>query len=212
MGNVVRITDIEIIGNKVTVGFETEGEWSELFCKNEFFAEYGSNITDVPKSVAIIPLMGTFLPLSWLFDGEIVVEELDKDFFECIPQVKAGFSEIYPHMNFGGKVTVKSVVENKIDNTKYSQLFSGGLDAFHTLLSNIDKKPLLISVWGADITADNENGWSIVKKHIEETAAQFSLNYEVVRSNLREINTALLHSREELKKVEMGGGMVFTTE
>lgn len=204
MRNTVKIKQVEIIQNRINVSFQPEGEWKELFCGNDFFAEYKTDITSVPKSIAIVPILGTLLPLSWLFDGEIIVDEIDRDYFECIPKVKAGFSEIYPHMEFGGKVSVGKIVENKIQNTKYAQLFSGGLDAFHTLLSNIDKKPVLVSIWGADVKCDNLDGWSVVEKHIKETSQQFSLEYEVVKSNLREINAEKLHSREELKRTGDG--------
>ncbi len=200
MPNTVTITSTKTAKNRIDISFETSGEWSELFCGNSFYAEYETDLSALPPSLAVVPLMGTLLPLSWLFDGEIILEELDKDYFECIPQVKAGFSEMYPRMDFGGKVTVGKIVENKTENTKYAQLFSGGLDAFHTLLANMDKKPLLVSIWGADITPDNENAWHVVEKHIKETKEQFSLDAEVIRSNLRELNTGKLHLSEELKK------------
>ena len=200
MQNTVRITKTEIIKNRINVCFEVSGEWSELFNGNDFYAEYGPDMSTLPPSLAVVPLMGTLLPLSWLFDGEIIVEELDKDYFACIPEVKNGFSQIFPHMDFGGCVTAGKLVENKVENTKYAQLFSGGLDAFHTLLSNIEKKPLLVSVWGADIAPDNAKAWSVVEKHIKETTEQFSLDATVIRSNLRELNTNKLYIREELKK------------
>lgn len=197
----MRITDVKIESNKISISYDTQGEWKKYFTnEKEFWIEYKTNISDTPKSVAVIPLLGTVITFSWLFDGEIIVDELDEDFYNCLPEVKKGYKKMYPNVNFAGKLTVKKIVKNNTKKSQSATLFSGGVDAFCTLLSNIDKNPILVTVWGADVTYDNYEGWEKVQEQTVKTAEQFGLDYEIIRSNFRCIlSESLLHS-ECLKK------------
>lgn len=51
---------------------------------------------------------------------------------------------------------------------KVATFFSGGVDAFSTLISHIDETPELFTLWGNDILYDNQSGWKNVEKHIEK--------------------------------------------
>lgn len=186
--NRIEIKKIIVNKHKITVSYEVTGEWERFFEPDTcFWVEYRSEIGNVPESIAVIPILGTLLTLSWIYDGEIVVNEIDKAFYESIPEIKKGYETMYPNMNFKGKLSVKKVVENNGKAEKSGSLFSGGVDAFQTMLSHIDENPVLLSVWGADVACDNNDGWRNVEKHIKETSERFELNYEVIHSNFRKI-------------------------
>lgn len=194
--NKLTVKDIKINNNKVSVFYDVEGEWKQYFTDAPcFWSEYQSEMTSVPKSVAVIPFLGTIITASWLLDAEIILDELDEDFYNCLPEVKMGYEKMYPHVTFGGKVTVKNIIKNSITGNKSASLFSGGVDAFSTLISNIDKKPTLITIWGADINCENYEGWQKVEQQTINTSKLFNLDYQIIRSNFRLIlNENVLHN------------------
>lgn len=63
--------------------------------------------------------------------------------------------------------------------------FSGGVDAWSSLVTHLQEKPMLFSVWGADIPWENETAWGVVEKRNREDARRFGLEFCTARSNLR---------------------------
>jgi len=53
---------------------------------------------------------------------------------------------MYPEFSFKGKINVKNIIKNTYSNDNSLVLFSGGVDAFQTLLSHIDEKPYLLTL------------------------------------------------------------------
>ena len=197
MLNTLTVTNVILGRKKVSIQYSVQGEWKKFFKTDKmFYVEYDFDISGIPKSVAIIPIMGTLLTLSWLYDGEIIVNELDQEFYNSIPEFKHGYKLMYPDFEFKGGLTVGSLVNNKIQGSNSACLFSGGVDAFSTLISNINKKPVLITVWGADISCENIKGWTIVNNYIEAVSKDLSLKRAVIKSNFREIIDAGLIDRE----------------
>ena len=93
---------------------------------------------------------------------------------------------MYPQLDFEGKIRVKEVIKNDRSTVdKVATFFSGGVDAFSTLISHIDETPELFTLWGNDILYDNQSGWKNVEKHIEKTAEQFNLNFIYAKTNFR---------------------------
>lgn len=186
--NKLIVKDVVITKKKIEITYDVSGDWSRLFRPDtKFFVEYACDILDVPESVAVITFLGSILPISWVYDSEIILDEIDKTFYECLPNVLQGYKKMYPNVNFGGKLTVGKIVENTVKADKSVCLFSGGVDAFNTLLSHYLEKPGLVTIWGADVAYDNLDGWKAVNDHIKLTSEQFGLSHEIIRSNLRKI-------------------------
>ena len=59
------------------------------------------------------------------------------------------------------------------------------LDSTSMLVSNIDKKPDLITIWGSDILQSNEESWIIAKKITNSVADKYGLNTHFINSNFR---------------------------
>ena len=200
MNNRLSITEISVENKKITTRFDIQGEWKKLFnVEKDFYVSYNVDVKNTPSSIAVIPVLGTLLTLSWLFDGEIIVEELDKDFYNSIPEIKKGYQTMFPHVHFAGTLTVKKIVDNQCaSNHRTAQLFSGGADAFSTLLTYLEEKPSLLTIWGADVAEYNDEAWAIVESAIKSISKQFNLSFVSVKSNFRDIISPLLHSQSEL--------------
>lgn len=181
------INKIEKKNNIIKCSFDFGIKWAKFLSKKDFFVKYDQNIENVPDSIAIIPLVCNILPIMWLFDLKIEVNELDKKFFESISKIKKGYIDMHPKLTFTGDINVKKIVENEFDLNNSAVMFSGGVDAFSTLISNIEKKPDLITIFGADIALNDEVGIKKVNDLNNYSAKLFGLNYLSIFSNFREI-------------------------
>lgn len=192
--------DIDTItNNRVSYKYLVNGAWREIFNEKEpYYIEYSIDISEVPKSVLIIPLLANILPIAWLYDAEINVTSCDNDFYKSIKNFKKGYENMYPMLVFGGKLNVATFENNsrKITKDGAAVFFSGGVDAFNTLVMHKSQKPTLITLWGADVSLEDERGWSNVLNHLKLTAKDFETDYVVVKTSFRRfINESLLDKK-----------------
>lgn len=172
--------------NRIEFDCDISGDWDKYFTQNKFWVEYEEDITSVPESILIIPIFGTILPLSWVFDAEVCCKEIDEDFYNAIHAFKKGYADMYPEIELKGDVKIENIVKNSIlSEGKTAAMFSGGADAFCTLISHIDENPLLMTVWGADVGVDNEKAWNVVNKHRQSVLEEWKLDGTAVKSSLR---------------------------
>lgn len=172
--------------NKIDFICSYGSDWGKWLSKNTMFAKYSQNIELVPDGIAVIPIMCNLLPIMWIFDLEIEVEKLDKNFFESIPNIKKGYKKMYPNMSFKGNIIVNELIDYSFKNTNSAVLFSGGVDAFSTLISHIEEKPDLITIFGADINLDDKIGIDSVNKLNYYTSNLLKLKYKEIYSDFRE--------------------------
>ena len=166
--------------------YEFDGKWKELInMKEKMFAKYDVDISDVPDSIAIIPFLSNILPICWIFNLTISVSELDKNFYESLEEMKNGYKKMYPNQNFRGNVLVKNIVSNSYEGKNSCVMFSGGVDAFNTLITHINEKPDIVTIYGADIELTDQKGIYNVNKHHQDTADKLKLNYHAIYSNCR---------------------------
>ena len=185
--NKIVIEEVEVLANRLECTYTVEGEWKKYFKSTDnFFAEYSKEIDKVPKSVAIIPFLCNVLPLVWIFDAEVILESIDKDFFESVEDFKRGFVNMYPGLTFEGRISPKKVIDNKQEETdKTAAFFSGGVDAYNTLISHMDENPTLVTLWGADVTFEDQAGWKLVDHHIKGIADNYNLEYVSIKTSFR---------------------------
>ncbi|MBO7293402.1 MAG: hypothetical protein J6V07_05650, partial [Clostridia bacterium] len=185
--NRITVDKISVLGNRIEYEYSVSGEWQEAFRLEErFFVEYSRDVSTVPSSIAVIPLLANLLPMSWAYDAEIVVPECDRDFYESIPEFKRGYEEMYPMLSLGGRLLAKEIVDAEPrGGERAAVFFSGGVDAFNTLVCHMDENPCLITVWGADIKLSDEVGWERVLQHLGQVREEFSVDCYTVRSSFR---------------------------
>lgn len=90
MNRYLNVTKINKIKTRIEVFFETD-DFSKRFFINKnypFYAQYNTNIEEVPDSIALIPFLSNVLPIIWLNNMELYVEQIDQDFYNCLSAVK----------------------------------------------------------------------------------------------------------------------------
>lgn len=184
--NSIRLSEIYIEKNRIEYKIEIEGEIRKFFTKQNFFLEYTESIEQVPEGILSIPLLTNILPIAWITNSEILIDELDKNFYECIEEVKKGYIDMYPEINFLGKITVKNIKDYSYEAKNTScMFFSGGVDSVSSLITKLEESPTLITIWGSDIELTNSEGWRNVKKEIETFGQQRDLKNLFIKSSFR---------------------------
>ena len=173
--------------NTIQYAFTVTEGLAKYFTGKPFVIEYPVDISGVPEAVLAVPFVSNMLPLIWLTDSRLTLPQLDKAFYECIPNVRKGYEGMFPESKFAGEVCPECIVQCAYDGSGCGAFFSGGLDATQTLVSHMEEKPHLISIWGSDIRYNNRKGWETVHNAIAETAQRFSLTDAVIRSSFRDV-------------------------
>lgn len=183
------VNEIKKNDNIIEFDFGYSEELNKYFSGTSFVIEYPENIEKVPDAIAVIPFVCNVLPIIWVTNTKLILKELDKVFFQCIPEVKKGYETMFPETRFSGEILVENIVPCNIGQTSNKAMFySGGLDATQTLITHLDEKPDLISIWGADVKFDNKQGWDIVHTAIKEASDKYNLKDVVIHSSFREFD------------------------
>ena len=188
MKNVIVIDDPILDKNRIIYHYTVSGLWEEVFnATRKIEIQYSINMSSLPKGIAIIPFLANVLPMAWIYNAEIIIRACDKTFYDSIPEFKKGYQNMYPMMTFNGKLTVEKLEKNHNTTAKSQSgaFFSGGVDAFNTLVCHEKEKPILLTLWGADIKLKDEKGWKNVLTHLQKVSQQFGIDYVTIKSEFR---------------------------
>lgn len=194
--DILRVQAVSIEYSRITVKYEVFGEISKYFNLEEpFFVDYNNDISKTPQGVAIIPFIVNVLPIIWLTDAHLYIPELDKTFYESIEEIKKGYAEMHKSAEFKGKLHVDNLIDYSQKEAKgCAAFFSGGVDATSTLVSILNQKPLLMTLWGADIKFEDIKGRDNIYRMLEETKTKFNLEGYFIQSSFRRfINESVLN-------------------
>lgn len=185
----IEITKVVVSHTRLNIKFKCSNqELASYFKNNDFYADYSLPIDSVSSSILIIPFLVQILPLSWLLNFEIRVKEIDRDFYESIPEFKQGYIEMYPVLEFKGELYVESIIDNSNHpRTRKGTLYSGGVDACATLIAHADEHPDLIIIQGSDIHLDQTEAWKQVRNQNDIIAGLFKVNSLWISSNYCEM-------------------------
>lgn len=207
--NLIKLQQVEIANSKIVYRYQVTGKIREAFNQAESFTiDYFEDIANTPLSIAVIPFLANVLPMAWVYDAEIEVAELDRDFWEKLDQVKTGFVKMYPKIKFGGRLCVTQLISNqlKLKNDATGLLFSGGVDATSSLITMLKAgyRPRLITLWGADVALNDQAGWQEKSQHTEFVAQSFQLSTSFVKSEFRTfLNEGVLDKKVEARAGDM---------
>lgn len=121
----------------------------------DVFVRYHGNIdfdlNGVPRSILDIPVILNIIPITYFFQIEFEVPEMDKVLYGRLPAIYDSYSKIYGpfQKEWRGKIIAKKIVENSpAENSRYNKIvfFSGGVDACHAGINNPGKNTLLASI------------------------------------------------------------------
>lgn len=178
--------------NIVKYLYNVEGEWEKYFALDqEYFIEYDMDIEQVPDSILSIPFIGNIIVLAALFKAQIQLKDVDLDFLNSIPEFMDGYRKMYPELdiNYNEVVLYENAVicDQKAETGKSMLLFSGGVDAYSSLITHEKEKPLLVTICGAEIESDNDKAWTKVIRENEKTAHLHDLPIVGIKSSFRKI-------------------------
>ena len=186
----MKVLASEVTGNRIVYHYEVAGPWSCYFnTKNTFEITYPFDLEAVPESIRIVPFLAQVLPVSWVCDAEVSVPVCDSDFCDCLEAVKDGYRNMYPMLSFKGSLHTQKVAYEPAESENRHTLvcFSGGVDALSTTIALLEEKPILVSIWGADVPWNDEAGWKPIHELICDDAQKLGLENITVRSSFRKL-------------------------
>lgn len=132
----------------------------DLFVRFHGDDNFDYDLAKVPQSILLLPISLYIIPITYFYNVELVIPEMDKVLYERLPAIYSAYSKIYGPFKeeWKGKISVNKVVENSpVTIAKYDKIvfFSGGVDACHAGINNSGKNTLLVSI--PDIERDAKN-------------------------------------------------------
>jgi hypothetical protein len=178
-------------GRRINYSYRGTGRAAKYFSGRPlFYAEYEVDLSEVPESTLLIPLVANLAPIAWLAGVPMDVPTLDARFLAALAQVKAAFMDDYPDVSGeDSPLKVLRPVESEIRGSMHAMLFSGGVDAYATFFRHREKELDLISIRGADISVDDVEQW---QRLVDLNACEPILSTHAKRhieANLREFYT-----------------------
>lgn len=175
--------------NRIVYSYEVSGDIKKYF-KEDFFIEYDNSIEDVPYSILVIPLLANVLPIAWMVGFDIIVDSIDKNFYEAILEIKKVFSKEFPKIeNKNSTIKFKKLVKNTSSHKKNAMLFSGGVDAYASYFNHQNESMDLILIRGADIPIDDKKQWETAKNSVDSESILYSNQKYFISMNCRSFYT-----------------------
>ena len=161
-------------------------------------------LNDTPLSILQLPISLYLIPITYFYNVELVIPEMDKVLYDNLPAIYDAYSKIYGPFKkeWRGKITVQKIVENTpVENVKYDKVvfFSGGVDACHAGINNSGRKSLLVSIPDIETHAKNygplrEEKFALIKRFSKVVNSDWVLisnnfnanlyNYQIIESHL----------------------------
>lgn len=148
------------------------------------------DVSDIPESILLLPLLAQLLPVAWVTDAEIAVPSCNLDFYEALDAIREGYRKMYPMIPFRGGLKAEKLERNVKPSGcagKSIVCFSGGVDAMDTVLAHLEEHPLLVSVWGSDVFWSEIEEWRDLEAILRQDAEKLGLEQLTVRSAFRKL-------------------------
>lgn len=177
-------------GKKICYDYNIDKPFAKYFnLDNPYYSKYDIDVSQIPNSIAIIPLLSNVMPIAWFVGFDVYVDEVDETFYNALINLKAEFTKYYPNKKLSGELKAKSLVQNTINGTKSALLFSGGLDSFESYTRNHHLNPYLISIHGADIGIEDTKRWTDFKRFNKEEKIVADNMLQYIKTNVRDFYT-----------------------
>ena len=145
----ILLKEIEVRGSRVDYHFQVTGSLKAYFSTDTMYIQYQEDMTPVPKSIMVAPFVASLIPLMWVTNTLMWVEEIDKTFYDAILRLHDAYQRLYPHYPLKGNLVPARFVDNRLNAKRESLLlFSGGLDANSTYVRIRHTNPMLFNIQG----------------------------------------------------------------
>lgn len=182
----IQVEETEISRNQCISRISCSKDVRKYFQSIFFRVQYDVDVKNVSASILQIPAISSIIAVAWVVGADVYVKELDRSYLESLSKIKSVMKKWYPKLTFSTDIHVKNIVSNKFSNPHYGLLFGGGLDSTASYIRHKNRKPNLITVWGADIPIDREWFWTKVRNKHRHFAQQEDVKINFVKTNLRQ--------------------------
>lgn len=182
----VQLNNIKVSNNRVDYYFSVSQDLKKFFDNSlHMFIEYDEEVKDIPNSILVIPFVANVMPLMWITNSVLWVNEIDREYYDSLSRVKSAYQDMYFNYKFGGLIVAAKTINNVYEIKRpAAQLFSGGLDAITTCIRINDKNPLLINIYGWYKNNIEPNAvFDSDRNNILEFATRNSLEAKFIKSN-----------------------------
>ncbi|MDU1906884.1 MAG: hypothetical protein E6760_00310, partial [Eggerthella sp.] len=111
-GGRIVVKRVELGEDTINISFSTFGEVSKAFRDDRFVYEFSKSLEEVSRAIAVVPFLCNVLPIAWIYDACIELEEVDADFFYAVNEIKRGYENLYPQYPFAGDITADRLVKS----------------------------------------------------------------------------------------------------
>lgn len=184
MGNII-LKDIKVDNNVVSYKFEVSAELSKYFNSDTLWIEFDENLCDCPKSILTIPFVSIMLPIMWVTDSVLWVDDLDYTFYHATFFIQNAYQNLYRNHELKGRLVPSNLTRNEMKASDDSFiLFSGGVDAHTTYIRNRNEISRLVNIQGFYSNPQEPNKVAETdKKDISNFAKAENLNASFIKSN-----------------------------
>lgn len=173
-------------GRTINYDYNYSSTIKKYFKETPFYVTYDIDISKVPIGILNVPLLANLLPISWFAGFDIKVNELDSVFYQQVSKIKEQFEEYHPVIKAKKSNLIVEQLSESSDSCSYrkAMLYSGGVDAYATLLRHFEEVPDLITIKGVDMALSDDAQWKSLLEYnnTTETIQQNTKYY--IESNL----------------------------
>ena len=188
MQDTIRVFLISKTKNSCTFKIVPDKKMKRFFKNEKFFIENGDiNFENIPPSVLFIPVVLNLIPLVWLTNSRLYVDEIDFDLYRSLKDIKENFRILFNMKCIDGIIIPSYIIKNNRALKNSCSLFSGGVDAITTAFRHKDGIKKFISVWGADVSVENDISWNETWNDIKQQSEVLKIPSTCIKSNIKEI-------------------------
>ena len=175
----VSIRNISVKGSKICADVIVNQDM------NQVWYEFPWNMEEIAVRPANAFLVA-FLPIAMRTGGDIEIEGVvSRNLVKTLGVYQDIMAKWYPELYRVKILAEKTCEDLKLThNRKIISCFTGGVDAFYTLIKHQEEIDDLLYVWGFDLPLTEKNFYCKVKKHLSIVAQKFNKNIVFVKTNL----------------------------
>ena len=167
------------------------GAARKYFAADRFWVDYGDiDLTNVPAHIALLPALGTVLPVAIAVGVPVTVPALDPVFAAQARHIDQHLRGLYRHFAQMPLLLSGPPAEDTWKPTQPGRaglLYSGGIDSATSLIRHRDRVRALISVWGADVEVEDADLWQGSQNITATAPANPGTRRITARTNMRGI-------------------------
>ena len=186
----IRVDGINRSGNRIKIAFSCSKNLGVYFLNSRcHWCEYDFNVEDIPESICVIPFLANVFPIVFLKNASVFVNEIEKSFYESLFKYFNAYSAIFGkkcQLDIKAQKIINVIKQKNFYDEKGCLLFSGGVDAINTLISQKNSICDCYFVHGADFELSNNDGFNKSFENNSKICTFFKKKLYPIKTNFKE--------------------------